>query len=295
MKKLFNDGKVFGKYNLIDFLVVLILAAGIIIGAGAVGLKIYNDRNADNNEMIVMKFYAEEVSDFVVENMELGGELMDVDKNIPLGFATDIQINDSVTYGGITSGQYELVNKEGYKSVVITSEVEGVKNALGVLVNNFQYGVGHSMTLRVGDAKIYLRVYDIALKSDMEASEKQEASKQKPILISLEANEVNNFVAANIKEGDLLYDYTNGVALGKVVSYEISDAKVYVTTDSGKIVTSSKEGFNTVKIIVEIDAEISQEGTATIESKPYYLAKEFYLRVGNALMGNSTITDISLK
>ncbi len=295
MKKLFKDGKVFGRYNIIDFLVVVVLMLGIIIGASAAVLKMYANRNDDNNEVIVMKFYAEEVSDFVVEKLKLGGALMDVDKNISLGNATDIQINGSVTYGGITSGQYELVNKTGYKSVVITSEVEGFKNDLGVLVDNFQYGVGHSMTLRVGDAKIYLRVYDIALKSDMEASAKQEADKQKPVLISFEANEVSNFAANAIKVGDLLYDYTNGVALGTVVSHELSDAKVYVETDSGKIVTSAKEGFSTVKIVAEVSAELSEDGTATIENKPYYLAKDFFIRVGNALIGTSVITDISLK
>lgn len=287
-----KNGKIFGKLNIIDAVIILVLVAGIAL-AGVFFVK--KKVSAPKTDVLVMKFYTEEVSDFVVEHLEVGNPLYDGDQKIDLGVTTNVEIADSIAYGGLSGGSYEMVNKEGYKSALITGEVVGEKNELGAVIDGFQYGIGHSMVLRSGDAKIYLRVYDIGLKSEIEANEKEEASNQKTIVVGLEANEVNNVAANSIKVGDEIYDTTKGVVLGKITSFELSDAKVYNTTADGREVVSSKEGFSTVKILAEVTGELTENGALNLEGKTYHLAQDLQLRAGNAVLDYGYITDISLK
>ena len=187
-----------------------------------------------------------------------------------------------------------MVNKEGYKSVVITGELMGEKNELGAIVDGHQYGVGHSMVLRAGDAKIYLRVYDIAEKSELMEYEKQQADKTKTIVVSFEADEVEDFVAQAIKPGDEIYDSSSGVVLGNVDSIEIAPAKVYVEKSDGSIALSSKEGYNSIKIVGKLPGYLTENGGAMIDKKEYNLSKSFSMRAGKSIIREIKVTSIEV-
>ena len=284
-----KNGKLFGKINIIDLVIILVLVIAIAVG----GMFFIRNRKTEaQTQTLIIKFYTEEVSDFVIEKVKVGDALYDADKSVDMGVITNIEINDSVTYGSISEGEYETVAKEGYSSAVITGEVVAQKNALGALIGGQQYGVGHSMVLRAGDAKIYLRVHDIGVKSEIEATETEEASKQKNVNLTLEAYEVADYIASSIKEGDLVYDHSSGIVLGTVSSIEVSPAKVYVETSDGKITTSAKEGYSSIKITAAATAEVNENGTIIIDNKKYSLGKEFNSQIGNALVEDSVVTNI---
>ena len=157
-----KKGKVFGKINIIDLLVLL-----IILGVGAFfGMRILSQTGqVSNKETIIMKYYIEEVNDFVIERIKVGDALLDDQRNVSLGVVCEEPtIMESVSWGITESGEYKRGSREGFKSAIITGQVEGTMYENGVIVNSSKYAVGHSFTLKAGDAKLYLRVYDISVK-----------------------------------------------------------------------------------------------------------------------------------
>lgn len=288
--------KVFKRINIIDLIVILVL----VFAVAAAGVFFVRSRKnqeivTEQTSLLVVKFYTEEVSDFVADKLEVGATLFDADKEVDMGSITNFEIGNAIVYGGIDAGSYEVVHKEGYKSVTITGEVQGVKNATGALIGGEQYGVGHSMTLRAGDAKIYLRVYDIGVKSDVESVEKETAQKQKKIEVTYETNEVKGYIADSIKVGDKLADMSNGIKLGTITSVDVDAAKVYVETAGGNIVVSDKPGYNSIVIKGEVNGEILENGVLRIGNKEYNIGKEFVLSVGNVMVHDMGISKIEIK
>ena len=291
-----KNGKIFGKINIIDLIVVLV----VVFAVAAAGVFVIRNRRAAKvaqaqNTTLIMKFYTEELSDFVADKLQVGSTLFDADKDVNLGKMTDVEIGSSVVYGGINAGSYEVVNKEGYKSAVITGEVVGVKNELGAMVDGVQYGVGHSLVLRAGDAKIYLRVYDIGIKSDIENQEQQDANKKQTVEITYESDEVKGYAANAVKVGDELCDMTNGTVLGKVSEVIVNPARVYVETDSGKVVVSDKDGYNSIVIKGELSGEVLDNGVLKVGDKEYSVGKTFILQSGNVMIYDMDIAKIEVK
>lgn len=160
-----KNGKVFGKINIIDLIVIVVIIAAVAMFAvSRFSDRVNNIAPVANGESVYMEFYAEEVPDFVVEKLEKGAKVYDVDMKADLGEVVSFESGPSVSYAANSDGEYVLSTRENYKSVKITAKVNGTPTEYGVAVNGNQYGVGHSMTIRAGYAKIYLKVYDVYVK-----------------------------------------------------------------------------------------------------------------------------------
>ncbi len=154
-----KNGKVFGKINIIDLVVILILVAAIAV----LGVK-FLGKGGDEVQTLEMKFYIEEVDNWVAEKIQNGDALYDGTYEIDLGEVTNVEPGEPMTWGLTQDGQYVLAPRAGYCSLTITGEVQGVKTDIGAEVDGNLYGVGHSMVLYAGDSKLYLRVHDISVK-----------------------------------------------------------------------------------------------------------------------------------
>ena len=154
-----KKGKLFGKINIIDLLLIIAIVAAV----GLAGYKFLgggDDSNSDKNAII--KFYAEEVSEFVLDDTIHEGDVVsDVQTRAILGRVTSVEINDSVCYAADSTGHWVKSPKPDFKSVLITAETRGTKFDHGIIIDSNKYYIGHSFTLAAGGAKIYLRVYDI--------------------------------------------------------------------------------------------------------------------------------------
>ncbi len=155
-----KKGKLFGKINIIDLLILIILVAAIAI----LGVKFLGGGRGTDSQVLEMKFHIEEIDTWVTENVKVGDALYDGTYEQPLGTVTNVETEPSKTWGLGADGQYVLSSREGFKSMTITGEVLGTKTDVGAKVGGELYGVGHSMILYAGDAKLYLRVYDISVK-----------------------------------------------------------------------------------------------------------------------------------
>ena len=125
-----NKGRLFGKINIIDLLILLIII-GAVVGAA------YKFRTASvgQAETIVLKFYAEEVSEFVTDAVHVGDDVVDDTKSTYLGKIVDCKVDDSVVWGMNDKGEYVKTTKPGVNSILITTEVTGTIGNNGTIIN----------------------------------------------------------------------------------------------------------------------------------------------------------------
>ena len=154
-----KKGKLFGKINIIDFLILVVLVLAIVV----VGARLVKP-GGEKAQTIQMQFYIEEVDNWVAEKVQVGDSLYDGTYELSLGKVTNVEIGEPRTWGLTQDGQYVLAPREGYCSLTVTGEMMGVKTETGAEIDGNRYGVGHSMVLYAGDAKMYLRVHDISVK-----------------------------------------------------------------------------------------------------------------------------------
>ncbi|MDR2898984.1 MAG: DUF4330 domain-containing protein [Clostridiales bacterium] len=163
-----SDAKLFGKINIIDFVLLLALIGAVALGAYTLlrgnGPVI---ASGGQTEDYVLKFYVEEVEDFTAQGLNVGDNLYDDSKNLFLGVITGLDIQPAVVYNPNQNGETVKSAKEGYNSVEITTELKAQPFENGVLINGNRYGVGHSLTIRAGKSFIYLRISEVTPKSEV--------------------------------------------------------------------------------------------------------------------------------
>ncbi len=153
-----KKGKLFGKINIIDFLILVVILLAIVV----VGARFIKPAGGDA-ETIQMQFYIEEVDNWVAEKVQVGDALYDGTYELSLGTVTAVETSEPRTWGLTQDGQYVLAPREGYCSLTVTGRMQGKKTETGAEIDGNRYGVGHSMVLYAGDAKMYLRVHDISV------------------------------------------------------------------------------------------------------------------------------------
>ncbi len=143
------------KFNLVDAIVILVIVAAVIF----VGMKFFSgDIGTANSTQYKISFFCEEVPSFAAEVIKVGDYVTDDDKNSALGVVETVNLGPSQTYADTSDGEKRLAPKEGYNSVEVVAVVDAQEFQHGIMVNAAKYGVGHSLTIRVGKAKIYGRV-----------------------------------------------------------------------------------------------------------------------------------------
>ena len=157
-----KNGKLFGKINIIDFIVILVLVAAVAIFAASKLQGVVKTEEEIEKNIITMEFTADEVPEYVIPHIKNGDAVYDSDNNSKLGTLKSCKVDESRSYSANDNGEIILGSKEGYKSVVLVVEVEGAEiKDNGVDVEGTKYGVGHTFTLRSGFAKLYLKVSNI--------------------------------------------------------------------------------------------------------------------------------------
>ncbi len=151
------------KFNLIDAIVIVVILAAVAF----LGIKVFGGGLfGGEDEIYVVKFFCEDVPDFAAEVIYVDDKITDEQKDTDLGFVTEVNVGPSQTYVHTDDGQYVLAPRENYNSVEVIGYVRATGFENGIVADGTKYGVGHSLTLRVGKAKIYGRVSGIEKVSD---------------------------------------------------------------------------------------------------------------------------------
>ena len=151
------------KFNIIDVAFVAVVLAGLIFVVLRVGgfdlltTIIFGGKE----ETYVVSFIGEEVADYVVERIQAGDKVSDEWISVDLGSVLDVKLGEARSYSARQDGKLVMSDKENYSSIIVTCYCSAVNNGNGITVGNTNLGVGHTMVVRIGDAKLYLVVHNI--------------------------------------------------------------------------------------------------------------------------------------
>lgn len=155
-----KNGKLFGKISIIDIgIIILVIIAGLFI-VRKLGIFIPKENITNNNDKIKVVFYQEEVNSFTANNVKLEDPTTETLLNMSFGNVVDIEIGDSVSWGEDKDGRQVKSTKNGFSSVFITMETNGILGPNGINIGGSNYYIGQFITLRVGTSIFYGRIYD---------------------------------------------------------------------------------------------------------------------------------------
>ena len=139
-----EKGRLFGKINIIDLLVILVIAAALCF---AVFRYVLPDRNSGKAVQKELVLYCHDTPRFTAEQIEKGARVWDQGYDV-----------ETVTDA---SGKTHLVENDWLVSVTLVLDAEGVPDEFGIRIGGSLYASGHTMTVFAGDAKLYLKVQEI--------------------------------------------------------------------------------------------------------------------------------------
>lgn len=150
-----QNGKIFGKINLIDLIIVIVLIALCAFAA----LKLVNSKN-NETQLTEMKisFFSDEVPEFVTDYIEIGASVLDETKDVTMGTVTGFEVGEPLGYATDARGEVQQVYRNGYKSVRVDMSAVGELGENGATIGGAMYGVGHTLTIYAGRAKLYIKI-----------------------------------------------------------------------------------------------------------------------------------------
>lgn len=147
------------KFNIVDAIIVIVIAAAIAF----VGIKFFGGSfSGKTTSKYRVEYYLEETPSFALDVIKVGDKVLDEQKDSDLGVVVEeVKTAPSVSYGVNSDGHYIVSSKDGYESATIVTEVEAKDYDFGIIAGSSKYGVGHSITIRVGKAKVFGRISKI--------------------------------------------------------------------------------------------------------------------------------------
>lgn len=149
--------KFLGIFNIIDLIIVVLI---VVIAFGA--LSIFKKTESGPivaKEKIRVTFQCENAPDYAVDKLAIGDPVADESLNIKFGEIVEKPIiGENLKPLPNYDGKYVVGEMPGYKSAEIIVEGEGRISKYGVSVGSQLYGRGHSMVIRAGQNKLFVKV-----------------------------------------------------------------------------------------------------------------------------------------
>lgn len=150
------------KFNIVDVIVIAILVAGIAF----VGMQVFGgEAEPSITGTYRVTFFAEEVPAVVADYLQVGSPATNADNNLDLGTVVDVQVGESVSYVTLADGTIAQTSKPGYCSITVVCELTGNQQSIGLQVGSKILSVGHTMSVRNGNAKVDCYIQGIELLS----------------------------------------------------------------------------------------------------------------------------------
>lgn len=151
-----KNGKLFGKINLIDLLILLVLIAVVVFVAMRFFVK--DESGMIRNDPVRIEYTASEIRDFVADELVIGAPVKDMAENTDLGTLVSVETGEAYYWGTNDKGDTVRLTPDDSVSVVFASETVGNLDGNGVVINGTRYAAGHTMVVYAGNAKVFVRV-----------------------------------------------------------------------------------------------------------------------------------------
>ncbi len=150
------------KFTWIDFAIIIVIVAAI----AGIGYKFAKSRLAAptvEREKILITYYMEYAPDSSIESIKVGDPARESVQNSNFGKITEIVTGESIFWDSDDEGQQVGSPREGFSSLILTMETEGVMNNNGVSIDKSVYYVGQTINLYAGKSTFIAgRISDIA-------------------------------------------------------------------------------------------------------------------------------------
>ena len=154
-----KNGKLFGKINLIDFIILVVLILAVIYvglrATGTIGGK------QVTTEPLRVTFFSNEVPDYVTDYLVQGKDVFDTATMETIGTLDSFTTSPSVGYEQSSNGVEILPPMADTCAVTLTFLVTAEFGEHGFVIDGTTYAVGHSMTIFAGEAKLYGKISGI--------------------------------------------------------------------------------------------------------------------------------------
>ena len=140
-----KDGKLFGKINLFDAAILLLIIALII--AGVSKFRTFNGSvDSSMPGKIIYTFNIDNIRDYTLQAFKSGDTVFDSSTNIAIGTIKNIEYKNSMIAKSMVDGTVKVVENPYKKDVILTIETPGTVTDLGYFANK-------SIELKVGSEK----------------------------------------------------------------------------------------------------------------------------------------------
>lgn len=155
-----DRGRLFGKISIVDILVICLILAGIA-GAYYKFGKSNTVTPFSRPDKIEVVFFAEDIPEYAGIGIKPGDPAKDRQTNSVFGKVKEVTVGPDIVYFPNKDGQAVKSSKEGYISLTIVTEGEGVYSNNGISFSNMDYYVNKLIEVRFGNTAIYARIQSI--------------------------------------------------------------------------------------------------------------------------------------
>ena len=151
MKLVDRKGRVFGRMNIIDIIVIAVI---VLLAAGAVYKFKFMDKTSNTVAMqdVTYTVRIEQVRDFIYDNIEIGDEIFDKASGNSIGKISGIEKEQSTDIIPLSDGTVVRGPVENRINIILTIDAKAVKNDSGVFVNR-------SYELLRGSKRLFITKY----------------------------------------------------------------------------------------------------------------------------------------
>lgn len=106
-----------------------------------------------------------------------------------------------------------------------------------------------------------------------------EVRENEKLTITFVADEIPSFVVDTLKKGKKVRDSSWRTNIGTVISYKVEPSVSYATTFQGDCVKTSKEGYNSVEVMIDGEGYFEDTG-ARIGGQLFLVGKYMVMEIG---------------
>lgn len=139
------------KFTWIDLAIILVLIVSII-GVSYKFTKAKIAAPTADKEKLLVTYYMENVPDNTIKSIKIGDPARETVQSSDFGKVSEIKSGESIYWESREDGQLVSSPREGYSSLSITMEVQGIINRNGVSIDKSVYYVGQSLSIYAGNA-----------------------------------------------------------------------------------------------------------------------------------------------
>ncbi len=155
-----KNGKLFGKINIIDLLIILVIvAAAAFLASKFLG---GSDGAANSSKTkVAIEFYANSAPAGIGDSLEAGAAAYEDSTENGFGKVTEFSSEPAYTYEAGKDGETVKVPTIGYDFLYVTVEVEGELLEDGIKLDGKLYSVGAAYTMHFGKVMQYSKITSI--------------------------------------------------------------------------------------------------------------------------------------